>query len=325
MFLAPWIGDYRLRPSSPCIDAGDNSVVQPGWTDLGDLNAQDLRPDDRWILARMNATVDDVTGALARFRFHELARLLYEFMWNEFCDWYVESVKAVLNNGEAKAQEVGLRVFDCVTQTFLRLLHPVMPFVTEELYHQLNFSPADGSIMESPWPTSMTDAELERLGATQNLVDLVAAKFELIRAVRNVRAGYLIPAVKKTDVIIDVTSGDTCEFMQQDLVSLKALLYASDVKVVTAFQAEGPTAVAVSTIGTAYVPLAGIIDVTAEKTRLQKQEDELLGFLAKSQRKLGNEQFVSRAPAEVVSRERERLTELRDKLERLREQLAALA
>ena len=299
-----FIGRQALRPLR---DAGYR-VVAPH---IGE--PLDEPEGVEWVLCDL-LKEDDVSRLFASVRPTHLLHLA----WGLGEDFYYscESFRWV---------EVGLRVFDCVTQTFLRLLHPVMPFVTEELYHQLNFSPADGSIMESPWPTSMTDAELERLGATQNLVDLVAAKFELIRAVRNVRAGYLIPAVKKTDVIIDVTSGDTCEFMQQDLVSLKALLYASDVKVVTAFQAEGPTAVAVSTIGTAYVPLAGIIDVTAEKTRLQKQEDELLGFLAKSQRKLGNEQFVSRAPAEVVSRERERLTELRDKLERLREQLAALA
>jgi len=295
------------------------------WADLSDLDAADLRPDDQWILARLATAVDEVTDALTSFRFHELARLLYEFMWNEFCDWYLESAKAVFNQGEPKAIGVTLRVFDHVMSAFLRLLHPVMPFVTEELYHHLGFVDEQDSVMCAPWPAPMTQAELARLGATEETVSRTTAKFELIRGVRNVRAGYLIPPARRVPVAIAPTGKDIHRFLAQDITSLKALLYASDVTLDPECQPQGPAGVAVGSIGTAYVPLAGVVDVEAEKLRLQDQETEISGFITKSQRKLDNEKFVSRAPKDVVDRERERLRELREKLGRVREQLEALS
>ena len=305
---------FRLRYGT-CLD---------NWECLDDLTAADLRPDDRWVLARLNATVRDVTAALNGFRFHELSRLLYEFMWSEFCDWYLESAKAVLTDPEAESVPVVLRVFDHVMAAFLRLLHPVMPFVTEELYHHAGFVDDDDSIMCASWPSPMPAERLEQLGASAALVDMVAAKFDLIRGVRNVRASYLIPASRKIQVIVVPASVDAGVLLAEDLVSLKSLLYASDVAVDPGFEPDGPTGVAVGTIGTAYVPLAGVIDIGKERSRLAKQEEEILGFIDRAQRKLDNEKFVARAPDDVVERERERLAELREKLARVREQLTGL-
>jgi valyl-tRNA synthetase len=208
--------------------------------------------------------------------------------------------------------------------TFLRLLHPVMPFVSEELYHHLGCLDASGLLMEEPWPAPMDAKLLHRLGATGELVAKVSAKFELIRGVRNIRAGYLIPSARRIEVVIVSDSLDDAEFLQRDTTSLRALLYASKVEVILAGKPEGPTGVAVVDMGTAYVPLAGIIDVEAEKERLQKQKLEALGFIEKARRKLENQGFVAKAPAEVVARERERLQELTGKVERLHEQLRTL-
>jgi len=297
----------------------------PDWQDLGDLTAADLRPDDRWVIARLNETVRDITEALEQFRFHELGRLLYEFIWNEFCDWYLESAKAIFNGGEEDQRRLTIRVFDHVMATFLRLLHPVMPFVTEELSHHLGFVADGESIMCVDWPSALSADDIARLGVDTELVEAVAAKFEMIRSVRNVRGTYLIPPAKKVAVVVAPTDDGTARFLEADLLSLTSLLYASDVTIDATYEPDGPTGVALGQLGTAYIPLADVIDIAAERERLEKQESEALNFLERAQRKLANEGFVLRAPDDVVQRERDRLLELRDKLARIREQLSGLS
>jgi valyl-tRNA synthetase len=299
--------------------------LSPAWESLRGLTAADLRPDDRWILARLNATVRVTTQGLEKFRFNDMTRGLYEFMWNDFCDWYLESAKAVFNSDDAALRERTLQIFDHVLGTFLRLLHPVMPFVTEELYHQMGYvAPAD-SIMLAAWPKPFDARVARRLGATEETVRRVTARCELIRSVRNVRAQYLIPDGRRIDVVIAPVDAATADFLREDTVSLQSLLYASGIEIRTDYQPAGPCGIAVSELGTAYVPLAGVIDLEAERGRLRKQADEATAYIASVQKKLANEGFVSRAPADVVARERARLLELEERLGRVREQLAALS
>ncbi len=299
--------------------------LSPDWDSLRGLQAADLRPDDRWILARLNSTVRAVTRGLEGFRFNDVTRVLYEFMWNEFCDWYLESAKAVFSSEDEALRARTLRVFDHVMGVFLRLLHPVMPFVTEELYHQMGYVEAAESIMQAAWPKAFDARVARRLGATESTVALVTARCELIRSVRNVRAQYLIPDGRRIAVVIVPVNDETAAFLREDTLSLQSLLYASGIEIRSAYQADGPCGVAVSDLGTAYIPLAGVIDLEAERARLRKQEAEATGFLTACQKKLANEGFVSRAPREVVERERERLGEIEERLGRIREQLAALS
>ena len=296
----------------------------PGWDNLEGLGTADLRPDDQWIIARVNETAQAVTRGLGQFEFHDVGHTLYEFAWNEFCDWYLESAKAVFNGSDDNRKTVVLRVFDYVMARLLRLLHPVMPFVTEELYHQLGFVRDEESIMLAEWPTLLSEPVLTGLGVTPERKQLVQEKFDLIRGVRNVKATYKVPAGKRLKVIIVPTSEANAEFLREDTQSLRALLYASEVALVKSFESSGPTGTAVGSLGTAYVPLEGVIDIDAERQRLQKQVDELEKHLQSSQKKLQNEQFVTKAPEEVVQRERDRVIELREKLERLRGQMQVL-
>ncbi len=298
--------------------------VASDWNDLGDLSAEALRPDDRWILARLSQVVASCTDSLDRFSFHEMTHNLYEFVWNEFCSWYLESAKAVFYDGDEAGKQVTLRIFDHVLATALRLLHPVMPFITEELYHTLGFIPQEDSIMLAAWPQPLSEAELERLGATADLVGKVAAKFALVRAVRNIKSNYNVPVSKKIEVVIVPTSPEGGDFLRLDPVALKAQLTAASVEISLDYQETGPKGVAVSELATAYVPLAGLIDIEAERARLEKQKDEVLAFMDRTRKKLSNENFVKRAPVEVVERERELLREQDDKLSRLEEQLTAL-
>jgi len=297
--------------------------LSSGWLDVSPLASQNLRPDDRWMLARASAATAAVTGALERFDFHEVTHFLYEFVWSEFCDWYLESAKAVLNGGAEAERAVRLHVFDHVFSVILRLLHPVMPFITEELYHQLGYVAAADSIMQVAWPESQTTDDLARLGATPETVELVREKFDLVTAVRNVKAGYRIQN-RKVDVIVVPADAGREQFLQQDPVALKAFLFADKVEIQRQYNAAGPNAVAVSQLGTAYLPLAGLIEVEAEIARLQKQETELEGWTSGIRQKLANESFVSRAPEAVVMQQRDKLRELTEQCERVRMQLRFL-
>ncbi len=300
---------------------GDCSLV---WNELDSLAQNDLRPDDRWILARLDTTVRGATASLDNFQFHDLCHSLYDFVWSEFCDWYLESAKAVLNRDDPARRTATLRVFDHVFSRILRLLHPVMPFLTEELYHQLGFAGEAETIMTAAWPTPFAPDTAGRLGLEPNIVRLVQGKFDLIRGIRNLRANYQIPPNQRLKVVIVPTDANTQAFLLEDPDSLAALLTASQVLVESAYTSKGPTASAVGDLGTGYLPLAGIVDFEAERERLRKQQSELVSFIDKAQKKLSNEKFVDQAPPAVVQLERDRLADLQEKTARLRERLEAL-
>jgi len=294
-------------------------TAKPGWDSLAGLKAADLRPDDRWILARLDSTIRSITENLENFAFNEAVRNLYDFVWSEFCDWYLESCKPMFNSDSATTS-ASLKVFDYCLGAFLRLLHPFMPFVTDELYHQMGFTTEDSSIMLASWPKPLAAEELAALGATADIVTLNEGKFELIRAVRNLRASYQIATSQPLALTITPSSPEAQTFLTNDLTSLKALLNASSLEM--GEKPAGPCGVAVSTLATAYVSLAGIVDFAAELARLEKQEAEAVKYLESVRKKLSNENFVSRAPAEVVEKERAHITEFEEKIARIREQKA---
>lgn len=295
-------------------------ALSTNWQNLDGMTAADLRADDRWILSRLDAVVKEMTELLANYRYSDLAKTIYEFVWNEFCDWYLESAKAVFNADNEKIRVNGLRVFDYVVGVFLKLLHPIMPFITEELYHQMGFVGAEETIMYAAWPTPFTDEEKNRMQLDEQIVNQVVNKFELIRAIRNVRSQYQIAPSTRIDVRIVASGEAEKEFLRSDLVSLKHLAFAKDVTIAEENSDQGLSGAAVATIGTAYVSLEGLIDLGKELARLEKQEAEVLKGIASIEGKLNNPSFVERAPAKVVQVERDRLVELKEKLVRINEQ-----
>jgi len=298
-------------------------ATSPDWQNLDGITADMLRPDDQWIIASLNDTVKAITRDLEAFSFNETAKDLYEFIWSKFCDWYLESCKPVFNGTEKAREATVLRVFDYCLATFLRLLHPVMPFITDELYHQMGFCAEDDSIMKAAWPKAMDDAQLARLGADAAAVAMADAKNTLISAVRAVRANYNIPNSRALDMVIAPASDATEAFLKRDLDTLKSLLNCASLEIAAGSQPDGPCGVAVSDIATAYIPLAGIIDFEAERSRLSKQEAELVKYIDTINKKLSNERFVSKAPADVVAKEREKIVDAQEKLARVRQQLEA--
>lgn len=274
----------------------------------GSVDLSQLAIEDRWILSRLATVTDEVTSLLNVYKFDAATQALREFVWNEFCDWYLEMIKPRLRDESLKP--TAQRVLVAVLDTALRLLHPFTPFITEELWQRLHEiapqrglpTPAQASpaIIVAPWPTDLEafrDATLEsRFKRLQ----------ELIVAVRNVRGTYNISPAIAVSVSVRCTSEVASDLnsvkLQFDQLA-KATLTAAGPDV------SRPKASASFSLGDAdgFLPLEGLVDLKAEVARLGKEAEKLRGFISGTEKKLSNQSFVDRAPAEVVAEVRETL------------------
>ncbi len=255
-----------------------------------------LTGDERWMLSKLNTSIASITEALRDFRFHGAAHELYELVWSNFCDWFIEAEKVPLRAG-GPAKEQALQVLDYALFRILRLLHPFMPFITEELAHQMQFVPEDKSIMFESFPAD------DGMKSDPAMIGLADGKFELIRAGRALKSSYNIPDGKKVNFHIRANSGTVLAFLQGEIASLKSLLNAENIALeLTAFDtaANGAAPAQAVHLGAISLPLAGLIDVAAEKAKLTKQIAELDKCMAGSKAKLSNEKFLAKAPEKVI-------------------------
>ena len=259
---------------------------------------------DKWILSRLSETVKTVTSMIDRFELGMAAQTLYDFLWSEYCDWYIEMAKPRFNDETQK--DTAVSVLNAVMKDTLKLLHPFMPFITEEIYQTMPGT--EGSIMLSAWPKAGKKYKAEEKA--------MEAVMEMIRGIRNIRAEMNVPANRRAKLLL-LASEDTkadyemCAQYIERLASVSEIVWISD-------KTEAP-ANAVSVIGTgaeAFMPLGDLIDIEKEVTRLMAEEKRLQGEIARAEGKLNNPGFTGKAPTEVVQQER-------DKLENYREQLAA--
>jgi valyl-tRNA synthetase len=285
-----------------------------------------LAIEDRWILSRLNSTVERVTGALDNFNFNEAIRTIYEFSWNELCDWYLEIVKPRLSDG---SDSVARKVLAHVVDSTLRLLHPFMPFFTEEVWQHVKARISQGdldwdgvefadSIMVSPWPQTepqYADAEAEET------LDLIQ---NIIRAVRNIRSKMGIGARQLLNVVISASDANTVDMLTAHERILHDFGFMGDVSI--GIDLPKPDKAATDVVGSVqvFVPLEGLVDLDEERDRLQSRIDELESGLAIINKKMDNPNFVARAPQDVVARERERQADLQGQVEKLKESLAEL-
>jgi len=275
----------------------------------------DLRIEDRWILSRLATVTHETTAALARYHFADAAKCLYGFAWDEFCSFYVEMVKARLNDHAARP--TAQRVLAHTLDTLLRLLHPMIPFVTEEVWQLLaKAAPQRGietiantaeSIMIAPWPQSdvaRRDAEIEAQFARFQ---------EVLRAVRDIRNRQNVPQRKQIDFAVrcDAATAELLKPMEPYFISMAAARAT-----VCGPEIVAPTLSANVALGgmEVYVDLADLIDVDAEKERKQQESVRLQGLIAAKRNKLQNANFVQRAPAAVVQGERAALQDLENQL-----------
>ncbi len=296
------------------MNLGDFDPAGDGW----DLPREGLELEDRWIISRFNRAAREVDHFLEDLELGEAARVLYEFVWDEFCDWYIELIKGRLAAKGTASRRVAQRVLWWVLEHTLRLLHPFIPFITEEIWQHL---PHDGkTIMKAPWPRA--DEALDDRAAESRL----AAMMEMIKAIRNIRAEINVPTGKKADVIIHPTTAEVGEVLRTGREHLLKLAYVANLEVAPTLEERPPQAISAIAGGAEiYLPLRGLIDIDRELVRLDKDLQATGSELTKIDGRLGNQGFLAKAPAEVVEKERARRQELADKLARLKERREQMA
>jgi valyl-tRNA synthetase len=271
-----------------------------------------LSADDLHILAKLSRATESCTENLTRFRFNDAAQDLYGFIWHEYCDWYVEYSKDVLYGQDPARRAEVLKVMHYAFSTALRLLHPFMPHLTEELWHGMGYGADDETIMTAPWPKPLT-VELAQWGATPGRVEYVDARHEMIRAGRMLRTDCGIAPGQKIDYILKPNSAGLAAWLKADTATLKAMLKASEVTVDDAFTPNSAMPGTLTGIGTIYMPIEGLIDAKAESAKLTKQLEELGGHLERANQKLNNQAFISKAKPEVVAQFEKSRMELQEK------------
>jgi valyl-tRNA synthetase len=283
-----------------------------------DLEGLELELPDRWILSRLSGLVGHVNRMLERYDIGEAARAMYEFAWGEFCDWYIELAKIRLYGSDAAARDTARAVLVYVLEHLMRLMHPLMPFVTEEIWQAL---PHDGpSIVVSRWPDSL--AGLEDKGAEQEMARIM----DSIRAIRNIRAEMNVPAGRQADVIMQAGEQAVRDLLAGAAAQIRALASVGDLRI-TGSGGERPRQAGAAILPgiEIYMPLRGLIDFEREAARLRKALSEAEAELGRARERLANSSFLSRAPADVVAKEREKEAQYAEQAAKLRERLAVLA
>jgi valyl-tRNA synthetase len=273
----------------------------------------ELSAADRWIVSRLQRAERDVAEGFAEYRFDTAARALYEFVWDEYCDWYVEFAKVQLQSGSEAAQRGTRRTLIRVLEATLRLAHPVIPFITEELWQKV--APLAGAAGESVMVARWPEPQAEKIDTVAEAE--IAVLKELTNAARNLRAEMGLSPAQRVPAFVQGGPG-----IVPHLPYLMALARLSDAQVVAALpDADAPVAVT----GSGKLMLHVEVDRGAERERLAKEAARLDVEITKAESKLGNAAFVERAPAAVVQQEKQRLADFRAKLEEVRAQLARLA
>ena len=281
--------------------------------------AADLQPVDKWILSKLNTLVKDVTDNMDHFELGIAVQKVYDFIWDEFCDWYVEIAKYRIYHAEEDSQSANcaLWVLKTVLGQALKLLHPFMPFITEEIYGAL--VPEEESLMMSSWPVYREDWKFPY--ATE-VIEHVKA---ITRGIRNMRAEMNVPNNKRTKVYI--ISGDSKLLTALEVLkeSVKPLMLANDIILHYEKKDVADDAVSIVVPGaTVYLPLEDLVDFEQERERLKKEEERLNSEIKRAQGMLANERFTSKAPADKVQAERDKLEKYTKMLEQVKERIDSL-
>ncbi|MGB5490526.1 MAG: valine--tRNA ligase [Woeseiaceae bacterium] len=291
-------------------------------TETLDEGPVELSVADRWIVARLNETVTEVHGHFSTYRLDLAAQAMYEFTWHEFCDWYLDLSKPVLQSDEASAalQRGTRRTLIEVLESILRLLHPIMPFITEEIWQQTaERAGIEGeTIMLRPYPEAQD--EKNDPGAVE---DIEWVK-QFILGLRQIRGEMDISPGKFLPVLLQQASEQDKQRVEQNLLLLRRVGRVESVAELAIDEEPPVSAAALLGEMRLLVPMKGLIDVDAERTRLRKQLEKAEAELARAKGKLGNENFVNNAPAEVVTQERARATEFEKTIAQLSDQIAKL-
>ena len=280
--------------------------------------ADQLQPVDKWIISKLNSLVKEVTDNMENFELGIAVQKVYDFIWDEFCDWYIEMVKPRLYNSDDKvSQNAALYTLKSVLTDALKLLHPYMPFITEEIFCTLQSE--EESIMISAWPVY---DEAKAYAKEEKAIEIIK---EAVRGIRNVRTEMNVPPSKKASVYVVSENQEMLDVFTEGKLFFESLAYASE-----SFMQKDKTGIANDAVSvvipeaTLYIPFAELVDIAQEIERLQKEEKRLEGELNRVQGMLNNERFMSKAPEAKVAEERAKLEKYTQMMEQVKQRLEQL-
>ncbi len=282
---------------------------------------------DKWILSRLNSTIKDYTQALNSFRINDASKLIYNFIWSDFCDWYVEFVKTRIT--EEKDENVKSAVLSraiYIYENILKLLHPIMPFITEEIFQTI-YALDESRERKSEIVTIMTEKfpiadESFIDGDSEKKIEVLQ---ELISSIRNIRGEMNIPPSKKCDVHIKVEDNQFEDLVNAYSFYVERLARVDNILIGKNIPRPKNSSVSVIKGNEVYIPLEGLIDVNVERERLRKEIERLENLLEGVNKKLSNENFINRAPADIIQKEKEKLQNFSEALEKVRKNLLMLS
>ena len=279
-----------------------------------------LEPADKWILSEYNDVIRDVTENMEKYELGVAVQKIHDFLWDEFCDWYIEMVKPRLYNKEesgAASRNAALWTLQTVLIGSLKLLHPYMPFITEEIFQSIQSK--EESIMISSWPVYREDFAFPK---EEKEIGIIR---EAVRGIRNVRTEMNVAPSKRVDLYVVSDDAETRRIFTENQLFFATLGGGSEVHVQADKSGIGDDAVSVVVpSATVYIPLAELVDIEAEIQRLEKEQKRLEGELSRSAHMLSNEKFLSKAPAAKIEEEKEKQAKYEQLMAGVKERLAAL-
>jgi len=274
-----------------------------------------LSEGDKWILHRLNEAARETNAALESYRFNDAAMTLYQFTWSEFCDWYLELSKKDLYGDDPQRKATVQQVLCYTLEQLLRLLHPFMPFITEEIWQALPTAQGTRTIMLAEYPAPLPERSFPEAAANMERVMAV------ISGIRNIRGEMEVPPSREIAVILSCASVDSLKLMKHNEAAIIGLARVSDLAIGQGIEKPEDASIQVAGDVQIYVPLKGLVDVEAEEQRLLKEIAKMDKEIELFSKKLSNPSFVDRAPADVVAKEREKLTDVTSKKQVLEESL----
>ncbi len=291
----------------------------------GEIDPKLLAPDDKWILLKLDMALREIATAFADYKFSDATAILYRFFWGEYCDWYIEASKAALQGSDDARKANTVAVIDFILSHTLRMFHPFLPFITEELWHGMGYSSdmpenqGGKTIMFAPWPKPLDDDFKSFYNLSDSDEKFIETRNELIVQGRDLRRQANIPANKKVKFIFKPAK------QTFDTEVLKLLLNAEAVEVNPTYQPAQNALAVRHELGELYLPLEGLVDTEAEKTRLKKELEKMEGEISKVEQKLANPNFAQKVPAAVLDEHKKRLADWQSKREHVLAALKALA
>jgi valyl-tRNA synthetase len=277
----------------------------------------ELTSADKWILSRVNSLAKNVTDNLDNYELGIAVQNVYDFIWDEYCDWYIEMVKPRLYNQDDKSRNAALWTLKKVLINALKMLHPFMPFITEEIFTSIQSE--EETIMLSAWPVYTDELAFTE---DENAIELMK---EAVKSIRDVRTSMNVAPSKKATVFVVSDDENVRNIFENGKVFFAPLAYANEVIVQNDMTGIAEDAVsAVISKGVIYMPFAELVDIEKEKERLGKERAKLIKEVERVEKKLSNEGFVAKAPEKVINEEREKLKKYSDMLKSVEEHIAKL-